>query len=193
MAELADERAFARNSDYVVVLRDPVQSFASYVRRFWPGCKGKPRPGTLSLDEELRLVDHSAAQLDAFVSNLPCERTLFLSYDLLTRLPWEQHAAALARFVGLEASSPAIRTFFSKVHARRQGLHDISTRFAGCAGEERKLLPAWLQHCSTAEACTRAWLAGMRSYVANATWARRFPNAMVSLGAVGIGHGCGKR
>uniref|UniRef100_A0A7S4FA32 Sulfotransferase domain-containing protein n=1 Tax=Chrysotila carterae TaxID=13221 RepID=A0A7S4FA32_CHRCT len=95
---------------YMVILRDPVDTFSSTLRRFW-----KLRHETDTLLGELQAHYEGWKHLSACVRQLPCDRTIFISYELLTSFP-DTHASALSTFLGVHAADPKLRAWLQSLH-----------------------------------------------------------------------------
>jgi hypothetical protein len=105
----------------VVLIRPPADAFLSALRRFWlpqAGAGGRgpaapiraSRPGHATLLKELEMIVHATHELARHVAAIPCESTLFLSYELLIRHPHE-HAAPLAALLRVRETDPRLRAF----------------------------------------------------------------------------------
>ena len=93
---------------FVVLVRDPADAIISALRRFW-----KSNDTVVdTLDREMEAADESLRALSAQLDTLPCERTLFLAYELLHRFP-ATHAAPLAAFLGVPQRDPMLRRFLA--------------------------------------------------------------------------------
>ena len=112
LAELTKLGKVPADSNYVVMLRDPISSFTSSLARFWDGC-GDTSFDRLTLADDMAEHEQSAAEMDEFVRGLPCDRTLILSYEMLLQFP-EMHRASLAAFLNVQPGSAAIEDFFSQ-------------------------------------------------------------------------------
>ena len=93
---------------FVVLVRDPVDTLSSALRRYWNATYEAD-----TLDRELTVFDESLHELSAQVDALPCSRTFFLAYELLTRFP-QEHAAALAAFLSVPATDALLQRFVTE-------------------------------------------------------------------------------
>lgn len=91
---------------YLVLLRDPVDTATSALGRFWD----VEQHTVDNLARELRAHEQALCAMSKCSQSLPCERTLFLAYELLISFP-EAHRLPLSRFLGVAASDPRLQTF----------------------------------------------------------------------------------
>ena len=123
---IAQSRAAPRR---VVLVRPPADAFVSALRRFWlprvdanarhrPGLIRPSRPPHTMLVKELEMLVLATVELARHVAALPCDSTLFLSYELLTRYPHE-HVAPLAALLRVRESDPRLVHFLLGDAARK--------------------------------------------------------------------------
>ncbi len=117
---------------FVLLLRDPVDSVASAMSRFWHCSRWRSDTPSremgmalssllrmaevadfLGSDEASRLFGEPAAV--GAGAHMPC--TLVLSYEMLTRYP-RLHAAPLAAFLGISPSDPRLASFLASIKVR---------------------------------------------------------------------------
>ena len=96
---------------YIVLVRDPVDAFTSAARRFWqPNVVG-------SLQREFEVLNASMAVMDSQVQRLPCARTLFLGFEMISRYG-PLIAPTLAAFLGVNARDERLANFLRKPASR---------------------------------------------------------------------------
>ena len=105
----------------VVLVRPPADAFVSALRRFWlprvdanarhrPGLIRPSRPPHAMLVKELEMLVLATLELACHVAALPCDSTLFLGYELLTRYP-KEHVGPLAALLQVRESDPRLAHF----------------------------------------------------------------------------------
>jgi len=95
---LARNDSEARDQRYIVLVRDPVAAKLSALARF-----SKHKLDFAALRNEASAMIRSFDYLLELVPQLPCARTLFLGYELLTSMPG-RHKAAISTFLGVSGS-----------------------------------------------------------------------------------------
>jgi hypothetical protein len=127
-AQCKETLALAANDDakFIVLLRDPVDTFGSYLRRFWlaPGLGGVVAAGTgerKNVSIAQLLSEHHAgwAQMSACASALPCDRVLVIAFELLLAYPW-QHQHHLAAFLGVGVEHKGLVRWLASLHEASQ-------------------------------------------------------------------------
>lgn len=114
------ENATGRNDDlsnvtaskFLVLIRDPVDSWISALRRFW-------HPGVHShdtLDRELLELERSMRIMNAELQKVHCSNALYVSYELLTHFP-EEHIPVMAHFLGVDADHEGLLGWFHDINA----------------------------------------------------------------------------
>lgn len=182
--------ASGRRAKFLVLLRDPLETLKSYLRRFWNGTHVPSGPGLkLAPDPDMLLVEHYRlgwVHFDKCVRRVPCEHSLFLSYELLTAYPsW--HMPPLAAFFGVPPHNPELRSWLGrlrpsgahpspKLHAERvvapyaaecanlsRGGEELSTKLAAHSSASSltasgSSAPAggWREHCQEGPATSNA-------------------------------------
>ena len=110
----------------MVLVRPPADAFVSALRRFWlprvdanaagPVSSAHRPPHTMLVKLEMLVL--ATVELARHVAALPCDSTLFLSYELLTRYPHE-HVAPLAALLRVRESDPRLVHFLLGDAARK--------------------------------------------------------------------------
>jgi hypothetical protein len=111
-------------SKFIFLLRDPVDAAMSAMGRFWHARQlGDPayyhstrRFYNNTLMGELAATRLGWRKVAQCLDELPCDRSLILSYELLTLFP-EAHAPRLAAFLGVSPTDTRLRTWLSRIHS----------------------------------------------------------------------------
>jgi hypothetical protein len=100
--------AEGKDARFIVLTRDPLAAKISALLRFCKWCTAA------AFKVEVEAMVQSLSLLAADTAALPCERTLFLGYELLTAFP-QQHRAVIAAFLGVHKASVALDAFLASV------------------------------------------------------------------------------
>jgi len=108
-AELQTLLRAGSGSRFLVLIRDPLAAKLSAMRRF--------DEAALTADwfaMEAKVMVQALSLLAKDVSQLPCERTLFVGYELLAAFP-QEHRGVLAAFLGVPADTAALTSFLAQI------------------------------------------------------------------------------
>ncbi len=95
-------------SRFLVLTRDPLAAKMSALLRFGAS------PTATAFELEAKAMVQSLSLLAEDVEQLPCDRTLFVGYELLTAFP-QEHRGALAAFLGVPANAAALDHFLDSI------------------------------------------------------------------------------
>lgn len=141
-----------RYDRFVLLLRDPVEQFASILTRFW-------NPAT-PMEQEFDRFVAALQMVSASLPMLPPRRTFVLVHDLLRQRRGET-AAGLATFLGVPVSDERLWSFVDRVPPFRchlvgnaDPLRSILLQRSWGRWEKMKMAP-W--RCSTSLVCATRW------------------------------------
>jgi len=97
-------------SKFVVLVRNPVDAFVSAIRRFY--VPNFAEADTLGL--EVQMWAEALIELQKQVEELPCDRTLFIAYELLVRFP-AHHLPVFARFLSVPQDDANLASFIGSI------------------------------------------------------------------------------
>lgn len=161
-----------RTGKFLVLLRDPVDSFHSALRRFWH----PEQWPTDTFDKELDELNKSMALMERRLRWISCAKTVFISYELLTHFP-DAHVHLFANLLKVNPDHKALQRWFNRLRKRARdydalygnasllvGDDRIGPFFVPCSSElgERLRRFAWPKNwakddCSSDAECERAF------------------------------------
>mmetsp|Transcript_13160 Transcript_13160/g.19697 ORF Transcript_13160/g.19697 Transcript_13160/m.19697 type:complete len:673 (+) Transcript_13160:264-2282(+) len=90
---------------FLVLVRDPIDTFSSALNRFFI------ENDVDSLDKELDNLLKSMSIMSQQINRIPCDRKLYMSYEWLTRHP-DLARLPMAAFLGVETNDPDLEAWF---------------------------------------------------------------------------------